>query len=66
MAIENGHTVCNKCGKVFDIFDQQHSFSIDEGLKYGSKYDGSMLCLDLCCDCMDELIDSCKISPLID
>jgi len=56
---------CNKCGKEFDVYDSQEDFSIYSLLiGYGSKYDGSSLELDLCCECMDELIDSCKISPI--
>ena len=57
--------ICNKCGKEFDIYDEQENFSIHSyQIGYGSKYDGSGLQLDLCCECMDELIDSCKISPI--
>lgn len=57
--------ICNKCGKEFDIYDSQEDFSIySQLIGYGSKYDGSSLELDLCCECMDELIESCKISPI--
>lgn len=57
--------ICNKCGKEFDIYDVQEDFTIhSQMIGYGSKYDGSSLQLDLCCECMDELIDSCKISPI--
>ena len=55
---------CNKCGKDFDDLDTQEEFSIHTTLGYGSKYDGDVLQLDLCCDCMGKLIDACKISPL--
>ena len=55
---------CNKCGKKLDMWDIQEDFSMQRNLGYGSKYDGDNLDLDLCCDCMDELIDSCVISPV--
>lgn len=57
--------ICNKCGKHFDIWDTQEDFSIYRRLGYGSKHDGDDLELDICCDCMDELIDSCKVSPIV-
>lgn len=57
---------CNKCGKQLDIYDKQEDFSLETRVGYGSKYDGRVLNLDLCCSCMDELIDSCLISPIED
>ena len=61
-----GKTIkCNKCGKEFDIWDLQEDFTIYRHLGYGTKYDGAKLELDLCCDCMEKLIDKCVISPII-
>lgn len=57
---------CNKCGKEMDFWDRQEEFSINTKCGYGTKYDGSTIELELCCDCMEELVDSCKISPVID
>lgn len=57
-------TVCNKCGKKFDIWDTQENFSIYTRLGYGTKYDGDNLELDLCCECMEKLIAECAISPI--
>lgn len=58
--------VCNKCGKLFNIFDSDLDFSIIHNeLGYGTKYDGEALELHLCADCMDSIIDSCEISPVI-
>ena len=48
--------ICNKCGKKFDFWDTQEDFSIERSLGYGTKYDGSTLELDLCCECMEKLI----------
>lgn len=60
------NVVCNKCGKRLDIWDTQEDFSIYRNqIGYGSKYDGDSIELDLCCDCMDELIDGCKVSPIV-
>lgn len=59
-------TTCNVCGKTFDLWDELGDFGCKTELGYGSKYDGMKLELDICCECMDKLIDNCKISPLID
>ena len=57
---------CNMCGKEFDWMDMQENFSIYRHIGYGSKHDEEYLELDLCCYCMDKIIDSCKISPVSD
>lgn len=57
-------TVCNVCGKEFDIYDKQEDFTIERHVGYGSKYDGELVSLHMCCDCMDKLIDSCRVKPL--
>lgn len=58
--------ICNKCGKKFDIWDAQERFAIYRRLGYGTKYDGNNLELDLCCDCMEKLVDECIISPIVE
>lgn len=55
---------CNKCGKKMDMWDTQEDFSLQRNLGYGSRYDGDNLDLDLCCDCMDKLIEECVIPPV--
>ena len=55
--------VCNICGKKFDILDANESFNIHKKLGYGTKYDGEILDLNICCSCMDELISKCKKNP---
>ena len=61
------NTVCNMCGKKFDIWDEQEAFGVYERrIGYGSRYDGHGLKLDLCCNCMDKIIDQCVIHPTID
>lgn len=59
-------TVCNKCGKEFDLWDAQEDFTIEGVLGYGTKYDGDKLKIHLCCDCMEKLIDECVVSPIFD
>ena len=60
-------TICNMCGKQFDIYDTQEDFSIyRENIGYGSKYDGNSVELDLCCECADKLFDACKLSPIVE
>lgn len=59
-------TRCNRCGKTLDFWDVQEDYSLHRHLGYGTKYDGSNLDLQLCCDCMDKLIEECDISPVSD
>lgn len=58
-------TFCNRCGKRFDMWDELNGFESEARLGFGSKYDGDILQLDLCCACMDALIEECRISPLV-
>lgn len=59
--------ICNKCGKILDLWDMQENFSLEKTyLGYGTKYDTCELNIKLCCSCMDELIDSCKVSPIVE
>lgn len=58
--------VCNKCGKELDFWDIQEGYTIETRIGYGSKHDCCELSLHLCCECMDELIDSCEVSPIVD
>lgn len=62
--MEHHKLICNKCGKVLDVLDRNEHFSVRQHLGYGTKYDGSHLVLRLCCDCMEEIINSCKVSPI--
>lgn len=56
--------VCSKCGEELDFWDQQEDFSIHRHLGYGTKFDGSDLDIELCCVCMEELIETCAICPV--
>lgn len=56
---------CSVCGRDFTILDAQNGFTIRRRLRYGMKHDGSMLYLKLCCTCMEDLIDRCVISPIM-
>ena len=61
------NTTCNLCGKTFDLWDEQEDFSIyKRRIGYGSRYDDHELKLNLCCDCMDRIIDMCVIHPTVD
>ena len=57
---------CSLCGKEFDLFDKNEDYSIVKKLGYGTKYDGDQIQLRLCCDCMEQLIDRCVVSPIVD
>ncbi len=56
--------VCNICGRKFDMYDANEDYNITWDLGYGTKYDGKYLDLHICCDCMEKLIDNCKVSPI--
>lgn len=56
---------CNMCGKAMDEYDLNNGSTIYQRLCYGSKYDGENIAIDLCCNCIDALIDSCSISPIV-
>lgn len=56
--------VCNRCGKVLDAFDLQQDFVIHKRIQYGSVYDGCDVEYRLCCDCFDEAVRQCVVSPI--
>ena len=63
-------TICNVCGKEFNMWDNQEGFGFDYRVGYGSKHDGENLKCDLCCDCFDKLLDEylipkCKHSIIV-
>ena len=49
---------CNKCGK--ELLEYEIPLSINTYFGYGSVHDGDRLVLDLCQDCVDELVDMIK------
>lgn len=65
-----GKTICNKCGKTFNEWDESNNFGIHQTLGYGSKHDGSEIDLDLCCECADELVGHlvtiCQVNPIME
>lgn len=56
---------CNLCGKPMDMFDNAQGNHLEHRIGYGSEHDGENLNLHICCDCMDEIINRCVVSPLI-
>lgn len=63
--------VCNMCGALFSDVDEELDFGLDMILPYGSEHDMAHLRLDLCCHCLDRLMDeyivpNCKINPLVE
>jgi Fe2+ or Zn2+ uptake regulation protein len=62
--------VCNKCGKTYDLEEQDleewqadfmHRVSWSFG--YASKHDGEEWVLDLCEDCIKEFVNSFLVAP---
>lgn len=62
----NQSATCNICNKEFELYDIQSGLNITKYLGYGSIYDGCRLKLNICCDCLDNIIKSCKKSPVED
>lgn len=54
---------CHCCGKEYDLTDYTGGVTVSRDLGYGSKYDGEYLSMNICCSCMEKLIDGCKIVP---
>lgn len=48
---------CTKCGKEFDLWDEQLNASFTKIPTYGSKYDGETISISLCTDCFDKVVD---------
>lgn len=49
-------TVCNMCGKEFDMWDVEEDFHIYHDIGYGSQFDGNTIDCDLCSKCLDKLL----------
>ena len=49
--------ICNRCGKEFDVYDEESGLVHTDTLGYGSKFDGDEIDLALCCDCLDEILE---------
>jgi len=45
------------CDKKLDTVDMYGNFSFRHRVGYGSKYDGDIIYLKLCCDCFDKTVD---------
>ena len=57
---------CNICGKTFDFWDSNENYHIYKKLGYGTKYDGAIVEIDICCKCKEKIIDSCEIAPFVE
>lgn len=55
---------CNVCGRPFGLVDKYGGLFIDEVLGYGTKHDGERLCMNICCRCLESMIERCAILPL--
>ena len=65
-ALIKNEIICNKCGKKFDVFDRHEGFSLQGRFGFGTKFDGENYELDLCCDCMEKLVEECVVSPIVE
>ena len=55
---------CNRCGRKLTVYDEELGFAVHTKMGYGSDYDGEIVELVLCCDCADDIIAECIVSPL--
>ena len=55
--------ICNYCGKEIDDFSGSLSIK-DVRMPYLSRFDMDALNLTLCPDCLDRIVDDCRISPI--
>ena len=55
---------CNLCGNVIDPMTGRGGIHISEELGYGSKYDMDLLDMEICYECLDRIVDACRISPV--
>lgn len=56
--------ICNVCGTEFDLWDEIEGNEISMRRMYGSKYDGDDICIKICIECLDDIVDRCEVSPL--
>lgn len=47
--------ICNLCGRELNMFDLNEDFSIAKQCGYGTKYDGCVVKIRICCNCIDNL-----------
>lgn len=52
------------CGN--EIRDEPVALLINKTIGYGSKYDMDKLRIKMCANCMDRMIDSCKVNPVVE
>lgn len=55
---------CNKCARPIDDYDSASGVEIYQKMGYKSSHDGETVIIRLCIECLDNLIDSCKIDPV--
>lgn len=56
--------ICNLCGKEFDSLDKKEGISINKRFGHGTKHDAATINFDICCACMERLIEKCAVSPI--
>ena len=56
---------CNICGDELDFWDIDQGFAINTLVGYGSRNDGSHVYLRMCCNCFDDIVTRCKLSPVV-
>lgn len=57
--------VCNVCGKELGILDQDSDYTMCVRMGYGTSYDLEYAEIHMCCECLDHLVESCAVNPLV-
>lgn len=52
--------------KLAKIRKQVEVIQRNRKIEYGSIFDGDIVDMQLCCDCFDDLVNECKVSPIIE
>lgn len=61
---------CNCCGKAINNQRHPYGLGVHKKIGYGSKFDGQEIEIDLCCNCLDKLLNlmikKFKYNPLLE
>lgn len=57
--------VCNICGKELGVLDQDSDYTMCVRMGYGTNHDLEYAEIHMCCECLDHLVETCKVSPIV-
>lgn len=57
--------VCNVCGKHLEVLDRDPDYTIGIRMGYGTDHDLEYAEIHMCCECLDKLVGSCVVNPIV-